>query len=429
VDCTWDDPTYDQFGLAQHTNFLVSDNKISQTSHSNWDAKIECDNTKYDNAYWQNVSSPICVTDNGTYYIDNTNGKIMKKVGSKTQTIKSSLGKWYTIDKTGYWNGTYSGLFIYNNRLYYNTYNQIKAISLDGADDQVIYTLKNSNNGHIYGIRFNNKAIQYTLKKSPDKTGTIQSLTNCFVIGVTSIKLNKTTLSLKKGNSETLTAKVYPDDASNKGVTWKSSNEKVVTVDQNGKVTAIGAGTATISVVTKSGNKTATCQVTVPYSISYILNGGLNNNTNPSLYDTTNTITLKNATRKGYIFSGWYSDEQFKNKVTTIKKGDKGNKTLYAKWTKVAVSKINKVSLKNIKENKLKITFSEISDAKGYEIQYSTNKGMTSVITKTVTDESATYSLIKGKTYYARVRAYKLDSTGSKVYGDWSTLKNIKITK
>lgn len=70
------------------------------------------------------------------------------------------------------------------------------------------------------------------------------------------------------------------------------------------------------------------------YSITYKLNKGKNNKNNPSSYTKkTATIKLKNATRKGYTFKGWYSDKKYKNKVKQIKKGSTGNVTLYAKWT------------------------------------------------------------------------------------------------
>ena len=69
------------------------------------------------------------------------------------------------------------------------------------------------------------------------------------------------------------------------------------------------------------------------YTITYSLDGG-KNGSNPSTYTyTTSTITLKNPTRTGYDFAGWYSDSKYKNKVTKIIKGSTGNKTLYAKWT------------------------------------------------------------------------------------------------
>lgn len=81
------------------------------------------------------------------------------------------------------------------------------------------------------------------------------------IVHVTSVTLNKTTLSLTVGGEETLMATVKPDDATNKTVTWTSSNTGVTTVDSNGKVTAVAAGEATITA--KAGNQTAKCEVTV----------------------------------------------------------------------------------------------------------------------------------------------------------------------
>lgn len=79
-------------------------------------------------------------------------------------------------------------------------------------------------------------------------------------IAVTGVTLNKALLSLEVGDNETLTATVAPDNATNKAVTWKSSDNSVAKVE-NGKVTAIKAGTATITAT--AGSKSATCEVTV----------------------------------------------------------------------------------------------------------------------------------------------------------------------
>ena len=81
---------------------------------------------------------------------------------------------------------------------------------------------------------------------------------------VTGIKVSPDTLTLtKKGETAQLTAEVTPSYADNKRVTWQSSDEKVATVDENGKVTAVGNGTATITATSVSGSYTATVSVTV----------------------------------------------------------------------------------------------------------------------------------------------------------------------
>jgi len=83
-------------------------------------------------------------------------------------------------------------------------------------------------------------------------------------IPVTGVRLNRTELKFSKaGASERLTAIITPENATNKEVTWRTSNPSVATVDQNGLVTAVGNGTAVITVETEDGKYTATCQVTV----------------------------------------------------------------------------------------------------------------------------------------------------------------------
>lgn len=80
-------------------------------------------------------------------------------------------------------------------------------------------------------------------------------------VAVTSITLSSKTLNLEEGQTGTLTATVKPDNATNKTVTWTTSDAKVATVDNNGVVTAVGKGTATITAA--ADGKTATCTVTV----------------------------------------------------------------------------------------------------------------------------------------------------------------------
>lgn len=81
---------------------------------------------------------------------------------------------------------------------------------------------------------------------------------------VTGIKVSPDTLTLaKKDETAQLTVEVTPSYADNKRVTWQSSDEKVATVDENGKVTAVGNGTATITATSVSGSYTATVSVTV----------------------------------------------------------------------------------------------------------------------------------------------------------------------
>ena len=97
--------------------------------------------------------------------------------------------------------------------------------------------------------------------KAGDKAATCKVVVKDNTVAVTSVELNKTSIELAEGATEQLTATVKPDNATNKTVTWSTSNSTYVTVDNTGKVTAVKSGEATIT-ATASG-KTADCKVTV----------------------------------------------------------------------------------------------------------------------------------------------------------------------
>ena len=95
------------------------------------------------------------------------------------------------------------------------------------------------------------------------KTATCKVTVEKKGIPVNKVTLNKTTQTLEIGSELTLVATVSPSNATNKKLTWSSSNSEVATVDQNGKVKAVKAGTSSITVTTEDGGKKATCAVTV----------------------------------------------------------------------------------------------------------------------------------------------------------------------
>lgn len=93
-------------------------------------------------------------------------------------------------------------------------------------------------------------------------------------VAVTGVKLNAGKLTLTVGQTTQLKATVSPANATNKAVTWTSSNTKIATVDKNGKVKGIKAGKAKITAKTKDGGKTASCIVTVKEKNGWFKEGG-----------------------------------------------------------------------------------------------------------------------------------------------------------
>ena len=153
-------------------------------------------------------------------------------------------------------------------------------------------------NGKVTGVKAGEATITVTTEDGA-KTATCKVTVKAATIAVTGVTLNKTALTLNIGASETLTATVAPADATNKKVTWKSSDAAVASVDANGKVTGVKAGEATITVTTEDGAKTATCKVTVTIPVT----GVTLNKTSITIAvgvieELTATITPANATNQ-----------------------------------------------------------------------------------------------------------------------------------
>jgi len=140
------------------------------------------------------------------------------------------------------------------------------------------------------GTTFNNTALTYdngVLKSTSDAvttsrfvskiapqdsnrylTGTLTLTYSTVTTPVTGISLNLNSLTMDIDSNEQLIATVFPEDATNKNVIWESSETTVATVSATGLVTAVGEGTATITVTTEDGDFSASCIVTVSRALS-----------------------------------------------------------------------------------------------------------------------------------------------------------------
>jgi len=94
-------------------------------------------------------------------------------------------------------------------------------------------------------------------------TSVATGLSASCTVTVGKINLSKSKATIEKGNTLTLTATVYPSTLTDKSVTWKSSDETVATVTEDGMVTGVKAGTATITCTSNVTGLSATCKVTV----------------------------------------------------------------------------------------------------------------------------------------------------------------------
>lgn len=250
--------------------------------------------------------------------------------------------------------------------------------------------------------------------KSGEKTAICKVTVN---IPITSIYLNKTSIELNSiGDSYQLNASYYPPDADG-AITWKSDDEGIASVDQTGKVTAVGKGTTTITVSCGKVKDTCTIVSKGESDGSQIIPSpspqpSVKPNPDNQPANTPKPSMTPQVPTKGNIPQSSQTANDGKNSGQMA-----------------SLTKIKGVVAKNQKKCKVKVTWKKVPNSMGYQIQYATNKKFKKAKKKTVKYTFVTLKkLKKKKTYFIRIRAYKI-ADGKKAYGKWSTVKKVKIKK
>ncbi len=264
---------------------------------------------------------------------------------------------------------------------------------------------------------------------------------------IKSITLNKTNLNLYLGGNEILGVAYNPTNtADDKTVTWVSSDETVVKVDSKGKVQTVGTGTATVT-ATAGGNKKAVCTVSVKLSVPEDLkaaSGGHNSAkiswgpvSGASGYEVYRAVSktgaykiIKNTTARSYSNTGLTAGNTYYYKVRAYRY--KGTKKVYGSFSLAVAAKPmpftpGNVKLEKVSSGRINFTWDKVSGASGYEIYRASNKTKTYARVKSTTSlHFINYGLTKGRTYYYKVRTYKIVGT-KKVYGKFSEIFIVKI--
>ena len=168
------------------------------------------------------------------------------------------------------------------------------------TDDSSVATV--SSDGKVTAVSVGNTTITVT---TSDGTRKASCAVSVLPIGVTGISLNKTSVSLLVGESETLIATVTPEDATDKTLTWSTDDSSIATVSSEGQVTAVSVGNTTITVTASDGTTKASCAVSVlPIGVT----GISLNKQYLSMYQNntevlTATITPSDATNQNIIWS------------------------------------------------------------------------------------------------------------------------------
>ncbi len=153
-------------------------------------------------------------------------------------------------------------------------------------------------------------------------------------VPVTGVSLNTDRVSMKIGESVTLAATVSPSNASNKNVSWSSSNTNVAAVTSSGKVTGVNNGTAVITVITEDGGKTDTCVVTVSDDPGDVRVTGVDIDRSSVSLSVGDSITLKatvspsDATNKNVTWTSSDGSVATVNSSGTVKAVSVGKATI-----------------------------------------------------------------------------------------------------
>lgn len=180
---------------------------------------------------------------------------------------------------------------------------------------------------------------------------------------------------------------------------------------------------------TEGGNSGANSGIVKPQAqyctVTFVYNNGMEATT-AQVFLGSKVTQPEQPVKKGYLWQGWYAGNEefsFDNYVT-------GDIILEAKWKKVKVGKSAVSSLKAAKGRKVTLKVKKVSDADGYKITYCANaKFKKGVKTKYITKNKLTLKKMKKGTWYFKVQAYRIDSTGKKVFGKISKAKKIKVRK
>lgn len=218
----------DNFGLQKYD--------VAYGCTNTWD--VDFDVEEDDNNYGRNKITSLTATES-TIYV---------KVG-ETVTTKVKINPSDATNKTLSWEAQSERIVFISD---YYTKSNYGYVSVEGNKVGQTYIVGSATDGSKKSVKIK-VVVTDENNNSGDDT-----------VYVSSIKVNPTSVELKIGESQTISATVSPSNATNKGIAWESHNTAVATVNQNGKITAVGVGNTTVTATAKDGSGVvATIDVTV----------------------------------------------------------------------------------------------------------------------------------------------------------------------
>lgn len=329
--------------------------------------------------------------------------------------------------------------------------------SLDGTNWFTADSVSNNTKSILYRTLSNTVAARYVrvniTDAGYDKTARIQDLevygtklgitNNSAPVTATRVKVTASKSTMNIGDTAKLTAVVSPANATNRSVTYRSSNSSALSIDQNGNIKAVTVTKptdVTLTATTKDGtNKSASVTITVRTGKveSLKLSASkktLNIGKKFTVKATVSPTTAKNKAVKWSTSSKKIATVNSNGVITakapgiakiTAKAKDGSGKKATITIT-VKPKKITNVSVKKVSSKSAKITFKKQKNITKYEIYSKKGNGKWKKIATTNKTSYTVKKLTKKVKYSFKVRSYK-KSSSKKVYGDFSKAKTLKL--
>lgn len=315
MDATWDDPTWDNLGRVKHTYFMISDATLLSLDQRREDyvtsvpygySYTKATDSRYESGFWSGVQTYMYPYNGEWYYLEGTyvtadhRAKYqLSKYNYASQTATCLYGpayaKWTTADN-GVWPAYFGRMAAQNGVIYFSTPTTIEQYSISTGTTKTIFTMPpdTAKGTYIYGLGYSKGDLCYVIADTANNKGQetyykveictshvygevktinptyeqagkkyhvckicgysedIETLPRLVEVIGLSIIWNQNTMIV----GETYSIEgfwVIPDNASDKTVTWTSSNPSVASVDEKGTVTANAVGTATIRITANDG--------------------------------------------------------------------------------------------------------------------------------------------------------------------------------
>ncbi|SFN57899.1 Ig-like domain-containing protein [Proteiniclasticum ruminis] len=259
VDVTWNDPVADRLGYARHMFFLLSDAEILTRQHEGWYSPVKATSTKYDHYSWEFFNEPFARIADQYYFMGSD--RVLYKYSAQND-VKTPIANLYDLTRANgasmpQFSGASRSIYALGGRLYFLIEGGIASVMPNGTlfRKEVSFPAAHTK---IWGFLKEEASFSYVLYEEEQ----IRRISVPAIRKVTGVSVQEDRITLMPKESKKLSVSVSPYDASNKQLTYISTNPQVVEV-RDGMLYGGSVGSAEVYAVSNDGDFFDKVQVTV----------------------------------------------------------------------------------------------------------------------------------------------------------------------